>query len=153
MPAMLIQWLLLLVISWAGSPGRGKTQDTDPRRDQARPCQQQEGRNRTGGPECSPQGPQGVQSPPSRASRSGSDLAFVGSPLGSLHARKLPGREIGVWEVMWGHSSRWSGLGGKQRQALPRSGWGPRRNLGAGGELIAWVYHVYNLCNNFHTKP
>ena len=28
MPAMLIQWLLLLVISWAGSPGRGKTSRT-----------------------------------------------------------------------------------------------------------------------------
>lgn len=28
MPAMLIQWLLLLVISWARSPGRGKTSRT-----------------------------------------------------------------------------------------------------------------------------
>lgn len=42
MPAMLIQWLLLLVISWARSPGWGRTIRTlTPLGSQERPCQGQ----------------------------------------------------------------------------------------------------------------
>lgn len=43
MPAMLIQRLLLLVISWAGSPGWGRTSRAlTPLGGQERSCQQQE---------------------------------------------------------------------------------------------------------------
>ena len=157
MPAMLIQWLLLLVTSWAESPGRGKTSRTLTLAETRRGCASSRrmgtelvGRSVLGD---IPKGHGGYRARPLGTSRSDFDLSFFGSPSGSLHARRLPGRELGSGRLCGVRvPGRTAWVENKGRH-LPRSSWGQRRNLGTGGELIVWVYHVYNFCNNFHTKP